>query len=66
MIATTIPITTKTTIASCVQIQIGDIVGVAYFDGCGGEPAACDCMDDYRVGPWTGASPRWLLVSRSR
>jgi hypothetical protein len=32
MIATTIPITTKTTIASCVQIQIGDIVEVGYFD----------------------------------
>lgn len=65
-IATTMPITTNTTIASCVQIQIGDIVEVAYFDGLRGEPAADGCSHDYRVGPWTGASPRWLLFSRSR
>jgi hypothetical protein len=29
-IATTIPITTNTTIAICIQIQVGDMAGGAY------------------------------------
>jgi hypothetical protein len=32
VIATTIPISTKTTIATCIQIQVGDIDGEAYFE----------------------------------
>lgn len=31
VIATTIPIRTNTTIAICVQIQVGDIAFIAYF-----------------------------------
>jgi hypothetical protein len=30
--ATIIPITTNTTIAICIQIQVGDIASTAYFD----------------------------------
>ncbi|HTB70457.1 MAG TPA: hypothetical protein VK707_05710 [Solirubrobacteraceae bacterium] len=31
MIATTIPISTNTTIATCIQIHVGDIAASAYF-----------------------------------
>jgi hypothetical protein len=36
--ATIIPITTNTTIATCVQIQNGDIARTAYFGRTGGIP----------------------------
>ena len=35
VIATTIPIRTNTTIAICIQIQVGDMAQKAYFGGGG-------------------------------
>jgi hypothetical protein len=35
VIATTIPIRTNTTIAICIQIQVGDMAQTAYFAGSG-------------------------------
>ncbi len=49
MIATTIPIRTNTTIAICIQIQVGDILAKAYF-AAGRPPPPRVATHDYRGG----------------
>ncbi len=49
MIATTIPIRTNTTIAICIQIQVGDIAAKAYFAR-GRPPSRGERRRDYRGG----------------